>query len=51
MTLSLTDWLQQNRLVVVSVDASRRRVRVKSAAAGLPLSDVDQVESRRFRVA
>jgi hypothetical protein len=32
MTLSLTDWLQQSRLVVVSVDASTRRVRLKSAA-------------------
>jgi hypothetical protein len=32
MTLSLTDWLQQNRLIVVSVDASTRRVRVKGAA-------------------
>jgi len=32
MTQSLTDWLQQSRLIVVSVDASRQRVRVKSAA-------------------
>ena len=32
MVLSLTDWLQQNRLIVVSVDASTRRVRVKGAA-------------------
>ena len=32
MTQSLTDWLQQNRLIVVSVDASARRIRVKSAA-------------------
>ena len=32
MTLSLTDWLQQNRLIVVAVDAATRRVRVKSAA-------------------
>ena len=32
MTQSLTDWLQQNRLVVVSVDPAHRRVRVKSAA-------------------
>jgi hypothetical protein len=32
MTQSLTDWLQQNRLVVVSVDAATRRVRLKSAA-------------------
>ena len=32
MTQSLTDWLQQSRLIVVSVDPSRRRVRVKSAA-------------------
>ena len=31
MAQSLTDWLQQNRLVVVSVDASAGRVRVKSA--------------------
>ena len=32
MTLSLTDWLQQNRLIIVSVDASTRRVRVKGVA-------------------
>jgi len=32
MTQSLTDWLQQNRLVVVSVDPSRRHVRVKGVA-------------------
>jgi len=32
MTQSLTDWLQQSRLIVVSVDPSRGRVRVKSAA-------------------
>lgn len=32
MTLSLTEWLQQNRLVVVSVDAATRHVRLKSAA-------------------
>jgi hypothetical protein len=32
MTQSLTDWLQHNRLIVVAVDPSRRRVRVKSAA-------------------
>jgi hypothetical protein len=32
MTLSLTEWLQQNRLIVVSVDAPTRRVRVKGAA-------------------
>ena len=32
MTLSLTDWLQQNRLVVVSVDAAAQRVRLKSSA-------------------
>lgn len=30
MTQSLTDWLQQSRLVVVGVDAERRRIRVKS---------------------
>lgn len=29
MTLSLTDWLQQNRLIVVSVNPSTRRVRLK----------------------
>jgi hypothetical protein len=32
MTQSLTDWLQQNRLIVVAVDPSSRRVRVKGAA-------------------
>jgi hypothetical protein len=32
MTQSLTDWLQQNRLIVVSVNAATRRVRLKSAA-------------------
>lgn len=32
MTQSLTDWLQQNRLVVVSVDQATQRVRLKSAA-------------------
>ncbi|HEY3066919.1 MAG TPA: hypothetical protein VGL09_14085 [Methylomirabilota bacterium] len=32
MTLSLTDWLQQSRLVVVSVDKSRGYVRVKGHA-------------------
>ena len=32
MTLSLTDWLQQSRLIVVAVDPSTRRVRVKGAA-------------------
>jgi hypothetical protein len=32
MTLSLTDWLQQNRLIVVSVEPSSRRVRVKGVA-------------------
>jgi hypothetical protein len=32
MIQNLTDWLQQSRLIVVSVDPSRRRVRVKSAA-------------------
>ena len=30
MTQSLTDWLQQSRLIVVGVDLERRRVRVKS---------------------
>jgi len=29
MSHSLTDWLQQSRLVVVGVDVERRRVRVK----------------------
>jgi hypothetical protein len=29
MTLSLTDWLQQNRLIVVAVNAATRRVRLK----------------------
>jgi hypothetical protein len=32
MSQSLTDWLQQSRLIVVSVDASAKRVRVKGAA-------------------
>jgi hypothetical protein len=32
MTQSLTDWLQQNRLVVVAVDPLRRSIRVKGAA-------------------
>ena len=32
MSQSLTDWLQENRLVVVSVDAGAKRVRVKGAA-------------------
>ena len=32
MTLNLTDWLQQNRLVVVAVDPTMRRVRLKGAA-------------------
>ena len=32
MTQSLTDWLQQSRVVVVGVDALTRRVRVKNEA-------------------
>ncbi|MBM4438824.1 MAG: hypothetical protein FJ027_00270 [Candidatus Rokubacteria bacterium] len=32
MTLSLTEWLQQNRLVVVSVDPAKQRVRLKGVA-------------------
>ncbi len=32
MTQSLTDWLQQSRLVVVGVDVERGRLRVKGAA-------------------
>ena len=32
MTQSLTDWLQQNRLVVVAVDPASRRVRLKGEA-------------------
>ena len=32
MTQSLTDWLQQNRLIVVSVDPATHRLRLKSAA-------------------
>jgi hypothetical protein len=32
MTQSLTDWLQQNRLIVVSVDPSTHRLRVKGVA-------------------
>ena len=32
MTLSLTDWLQQSRLVVVSVDKAKGYVRVKGHA-------------------
>jgi hypothetical protein len=31
MSHSLTDWLQQSRLVVVGVDVERRRVRVKGS--------------------
>lgn len=33
MAQSLTDWLQQSRVVVVGVDLVTRRVRVKSEAA------------------
>ena len=33
MTQSITDWLQQNRLVVVSVDPLAGRVRLKSEEA------------------
>jgi hypothetical protein len=32
MTQSLTDWLQHNRLVVVSVDPSRHALRLKGVA-------------------
>ena len=32
MTQSLTDWLQQSRLVVVAIDPGQRRVRVKTEA-------------------
>ena len=32
MTQSLTDWLQQSRLIVVGVDPEHRRVRVKNDA-------------------
>jgi hypothetical protein len=32
MAQSLTDWLQQSRVVVVAVDPATRRVRVKSDA-------------------
>lgn len=32
MTLNLTDWLQQNRLIVVSVNPATRHVRLKGAA-------------------
>ena len=32
MTQSLTDWLQESRLIVVSVDESRRRLRLKGVA-------------------
>ncbi len=32
MSQSLTDWLQQSRYVVVSVDAARRHVRIKGHA-------------------
>ena len=32
MSRSLTDWLQQSRLVVVGVDPEQRRVRVKTEA-------------------
>ena len=30
MTQSLTDWLQQSRVVVVGVDSAARRIRVKN---------------------
>ena len=33
MTQSLTDWLQQSRLIVVDVDPRQRRLRVKGEAA------------------
>jgi hypothetical protein len=32
MSQSLTDWLQQSRLVVVGIDTERRQIRVKSEA-------------------
>lgn len=32
MTQSLTDWVQQSRLIVVSVDSEHRRIRVKGEA-------------------
>jgi hypothetical protein len=32
MTQGLTDWLQQNRVVIVAVDLDNRRVRVKGEA-------------------
>ena len=32
MTQSLTDWLQQNRFVVVAVDSARRTLRLRSDA-------------------
>jgi hypothetical protein len=32
MTQSLTDWLQQSRMVVVGVDPVSRRIRLKSAS-------------------
>jgi hypothetical protein len=32
MTQSLTDWLQQSRVVIVAVDLANRRVRVKGEA-------------------
>jgi hypothetical protein len=32
MTQSLTDWLQQSRLVVIGVDPQRRSIRVKNEA-------------------
>jgi hypothetical protein len=34
MTQSLTDWLQQTRMVVVAVDPEQRRVRVRAEADG-----------------
>lgn len=33
MTQSLTDWLQQSRVVVVGVDSAARRIRVKNESA------------------
>jgi hypothetical protein len=39
MTQSITEWLQQNRLIVVAVDAEAGRVRLKSEST--VCSDLD----------
>jgi hypothetical protein len=34
MTQSLTDWLQQSRMVVIAVDPEQRRIRVRAETDG-----------------